>query len=67
LIEACKALDDARSPALTNRDKAEWRAFHRFVCNALFDLCDKLLDPVYEQYPDLLEQEAPMVSSKLTW
>lgn len=67
LVEACKALDNSRQIALANRDKAEWVEFNRLVCEVFFDLSEKLLHPIYEQYPDLLGQEPPTVSSELTW
>jgi len=66
LVDACEALGKART-AIAGLGKAERIKFDRLLCEVFFDLHEKLHHPIYEQYPDLLDQELPTVSDELTW
>ena len=70
LVDAYKALDKARM-AIAGLGKAERLALDGRLCAIFVNLEENLLQPIYQQYPDLepaeIESEPPMVSSELTW
>jgi Protein of unknown function len=70
LLDACEAFDQARM-AIAGLGKEERLKFDGLLFEVVADLQEKLLLPIWEQYPDLLPPEAveepPTVSSELTW
>jgi len=70
LLDAYAALDDARM-AIAGLGKAERIELGDSLYEIVLDLQEKLLLPIYEQFPDLeppeSDDELPTISSELTW
>jgi hypothetical protein len=70
LVEACKAMDKARM-AIAGLGKEERLKFGDLLHELVLDLDDKLLQLIYEQFPDLTPQDVhedpPDISAELTW
>lgn len=70
LLNACAALDQARM-AIAGLGKVERIKLEDWLDGVVGALEDELLQPIYEQYPDLKpakpDWEPPTIDSELTW
>lgn len=70
LLDAWEAMDKARM-AIAGLAKHERLKFDDLLREIVFDLQDKLLLQIWEQYPDLMppqvDQVPPEICSELTW
>ncbi|QOZ22495.1 MULTISPECIES: hypothetical protein [Bradyrhizobium] len=70
LLDALAAMQDAEM-AIAGLGKAERLNFDRSLAEVIADFQQKLLEPIYRQYPDLepplIDEEPPEVCSELAW
>jgi hypothetical protein len=70
IFDAYAALDDARL-AIAGLGKEERLRLDDLLWEVIADVQQKLLAPIYDQYPDLepplLDEQIPSISSELSW